>query len=456
MNTAAGAYIARAARRARMLRACHAPQRAFVLDESARVAACCSRRAGKSVGILVRHAMLADRYPRETSVYIGRSVAAGLEVLGPALRGLERAGIDLKITPRVLNGRTYWVFPNGHRLWIAGCKDRHEVDNFRGTPYPGATIDEAQQFAYLPELVQDALEPALLDFGGWLTIIGTPSPIPVGMFFDASRGSGWSSHHWTLLDNPHLPDPARWLERMRERNGWTEQHPRYRREYLGEWVLDGDALVYPLDATRNAWVPQPDGERIRVLAVDLGSTGTTALCIVSTVRGTPGYWVEHVETMHGASVSQVCQAVARLRDAWSAWRVVVDAGGLGGAYVSELNIRYGVNATAARKSDKLAYIEHIRSDITSGLLHVTPAAVDLWDEASTLQWNEDRLGYSDRMADHCLDAMLYGWRYLRPEHTQELPDEPEPGSPEWHAREAARAREARQRQVQRHVRDKWR
>lgn len=436
---------------------CHAKQRGFVADDAPRVAACCSRRAGKSVGVLVRHALCALRYPRETSVYINRSVAAGCAVLEPALRGLQRAGVDCRITPKVLKGRTHWVFPNGHRLWIAGCKDRSEIDNFRGSPYPGVTIDEAQQFPYLEELVQDALEPALMDFHGWLTLIGTPSPIPIGLFFRASQGDdGWSSHHWTVVDNTYARNPVEWLASLRERNGWTESHPRYRREYLGEWVLDGDALVYPLQSARNGAAPMPDGPRMRTLGVDLGSTGTTAFVVVATVQGWPGYWVEHCSVLRGASVSRVCDEVRRLRDELDAYRVVVDAGGLGGAYVDELRTRYGIAAEAAVKQHKLAYIEHIRSDILAGLLHVSPAAQDLWDEAASLQWDDDRRGYDDRMPDHCLDALLYAWRALRPEREADHTPPPQPGTPEWYDREAREARAARQKQVQRARRERMR
>lgn len=436
---------------------CHEKQRGFVADDAPRVAACCSRRAGKSVGVLVRHALCALRYPRETSVYINRSVAAGCDVLSPALRGLQRAGVDCQITQRVFKGRTYWVFPNGHRLWIAGCKDRSEIDNFRGSPYPGVTVDEAQQFPYLAELVEDAIEPALLDFHGWLALIGTPSPIPVGMFFDASQGNrGWSRHHWTMLDNPYLTGAEEWLGKLRARNGWDEMHPRYRREYLGEWVLDGDALVYPLQPGRNGWADIPDGPRTRVLGVDLGSSGSTAFIVVCTVQGWPGYWVEHASVLKGASVSRVCDEVRRIRSEMDAYRVVVDAGGLGGAYVDELVTRYGINAQAAEKTKKLAYIEHIRSDILAGLLHVSPAAQDLWDEAASLQWNDDRRGYDDRMPDHCLDALLYAWRALRPEREADHTPPPQPGTPEWYEREAREARAARQKQVARARRERMR
>lgn len=156
--------------RGALLRACHPKQRAFVCDRSGRVVACCSRRAGKSTAVLVRHALTALEYPRETSFYINRSVAAGIDVLSPALRGLQRAGVELGIRPSVRNGRTYWVFPNGHRLWIAGCRDRGEIDNFRGQPPAACSVDEAQQFTFLQELIEEALEPGLLDLGGWLAL----------------------------------------------------------------------------------------------------------------------------------------------------------------------------------------------------------------------------------------------------------------------------------------------
>lgn len=437
-----------------LLDCCHAAQLDFVADSSPRVAACCSRRAGKSVGVLVRHAITALRYPGEMSVYIGRSVAAARDVLEPAMRALQRSGVDIQARPWS-KGRTYWRFPNGHRLWLAGCNDRRAIDDFRGTPFCDATIDEAQQVPFLTELLDEAIEPALLDFQGWLALIGTPSPVPAGLFFEATQGNyGWKKHHWTALDNPFLGDVKSWLEGVRLRHGWTAATPRYRREYLGEWVLDGEALVYPLTRERNGYGDGglPAGTRARVLGVDLGSSGTTALVVVTTVQAQPGYWVEHCETARGLSVSDVCERVRRLSAEWSPYRVVVDAGGLGGAYVHELQTRHHIAATAAKKTEKLAYIEHLRSDILAGLLHVRLDAQELWDEAAVLQWEDDRQGYDDRLPDHCLDALLYAWRSLLPERERIETPPLVPGSPEWMDAEARRAKAQRARLVAAKVR----
>ena len=442
------------ANHAAIVKLCHAKQRRFVEDAARRVSACCSRRAGKSVGILARHLLDGLAHPGEMSVYVNRSVAAGRDVLEPALRALQRQGLSMKVKPWKPD-RLYWVLPNGHKIWIAGCADRPSIEDFRGQPFTSATVDEAQQFSFLGELLDEAIEPALLDFNGALTLIGTPGLFPTGRFFESSNSqAGYSAHHWTVLDNSFMrTDPAAFLEQTLKNHNWTEQTPKFVREYKGQWVADLDSAVYPYSKTKNAWVEMPGGNRRRVLAVDLGSTGTSAFVIIATVENQPGFWIEHIETAKGLGVSDVCSKVRDLRARFSATQIVMDAGGLGGAYISELGSRWSLHAEAAVKTNKRAYIEEIRDDILAGRIYLpeTGAPKEFWDEVSVLSWNDAHTKYEDDLPDHICDAILYGWRALVPQ--KRVAEAPVQGSPEWYRAEEARmlkeaqARLAKQRKL---------
>lgn len=422
-----------------------AQQAAFVDDDSDIVPALCSRRAGKSHGEFYRLGRIAAQCSAP-GLFIATTLGVATQILDvPRQIAKEKYGIETEyITVR---GLTYLVWPNGNRTWVSGCGDRGEKEKFRGPKYPLVVVDEAQSMAWLDDLCEDVLVPALLDMGGSLVIGGTPGPIPAGYWYDISTAPG--VHHWTLRDNVHLPeDRDDWLRRLRERRKWTETTPRYRREYLGEWVLDLDAIVYPYDIARNGWEPMPDHGRVRtVLGVDLGSSGVTAWVVVSTVDGDHRVWVRHAESRRQQSTSDVAALTQAIAERWAADVVVVDAGGLGSAYVDDMRRRYGVSARAADKSTRDAAIQGLAGDLRSGVIRIDRQACrGLLEEMAGLVWDDlasQRAGkpvYSSQLPDHYCDALRYAWRECRVDYDPQR-EPPAPGTPEWYAAQAKRERE---------------
>src|SRR5690606_2771280 len=88
------------------------------------------------------------------------------------------------------------------------------------------------------------------------------------------------------------PGGARWLEEMREELG--EDNPTFQREYMGRWVRDPNALVYPFTRDRNGWTPQsditpyglPEGDYLFGLGIDIGwDENSTAFTLGAKPRG---------------------------------------------------------------------------------------------------------------------------------------------------------------------------
>src|SRR5262245_21898693 len=154
---------ARQSTRLRFLDSLHPLQRAFVDDRSQRKAALCGRRAGKSNGIAAWLIEGGESDPGGLSVYVARSKGNARLIVVPAIERLSRE-FDLGLRIREVDNQLMAWLPNGHRIWLAGAKDRSEVDKFRGPKYRRVAIDEAQEYAgYLQELVEDVFEPALID-----------------------------------------------------------------------------------------------------------------------------------------------------------------------------------------------------------------------------------------------------------------------------------------------------
>ena len=427
----------------------HPKQRAFVLDQSRRKVALCSRRAGKSHGVLAWLIAGALDDHGGLSVYVARSKGDARRILQPAIDHFTALYPDLGLKLREIDGQLLLqVAITRHQIWLAGCKDKSEVGKFRGSKYKRVAIDESQEYgAFLYELVTDAFEPALIDKAGHLLLAGTPSPIPAGLFYECSTGDGspqWPTHHWTIFDNPHIPDAAGEIEAFCKTYGLDKSAATYRREYLGEWVRDDGALVYPFSSQINsvvaAEVPELDNY---VLSIDVGFVDATAFTIIGFRRDHPELWVIRSVSMTGLIPSAVAAHTERHREEFGpGLQIVVDEGGMGKGYAEEMRQRYGIGCTAAEKTKKRAYQEIVQGELRSGTIRIVASACEqLVDEMALLQWGPGKQQEDPRFDNHCCDSLLYGVRTARAWYRPEI-ESPKLGSPEWYAAEATATKAA--------------
>jgi len=424
----------------RLIALCHAKQAAFVGDKSRRKAALCSRRAGKSFGLLVWFIVGALTDPGGLSVFICRTKGDARRILEPAVSELRsRTGLALPFFER--DGQLMLGLPNRHSLWLAGCKDQSEVGKFRGAGkgYRRAAIDEAQEFSddLLRKLVLGALEPALLDKHGDLAITGTPGPIPAGLFYEITTGDGgtkWPTHHWTIHDNPYIEDAEAELTAYLTQYGLTHDAPVFIREWRGQWVHDPSALVYHYQGKLNACSADeiPTEGAVWVLGIDLGSSSATAFVLGCIVPGEAHVWIKSVAKHENWIPSRIAAEVDRYRRETPGLRVVIDEGGLGRGYAQEMRERYGIPCEPAEKSKKRGFQEIVDGELKSGTIKIHPfACSELLDEMCVLQWLPDKSEEDAvRFANHACDAFLYCVRALRGHYNPERVP-PTPGSPEW-------------------------
>lgn len=447
------------------VKALFGPQMRFFRDPAKKKVALCSRRAGKTEAIAAWLLEGAESNPGGLSVYIALSRNNCRRILWRTMEDLQRRhNIPIKLGEKDNQLEITWL-PNGHKIWLAGCKDSAEIDKFRGMKFRRVAIDEGASFGpYLRELVFDVLEPALLDLNGEMAIIGTPGVIPTGLFFEISTGSGldkdaakqWSTHSWTCIQNPYIqlsdipesewsdevaaaesPDYVNhrarsWLDAKMQSNGWDETHPTYLREWCGIWKRDEGALVYLYNPDINSYRFLPeDSENDRwtfAIGVDVGFNDDSAFVVGAYRHGIPEVFLVHAEKRAHMTPSQVAVRIETLKNKWNASRVVMDTGGIGKGYAEEYALRFGVAVQRAEKSKKRAYIEHLRGDLLSGKIKINPEnCAPLLLEWSRMVWNEDHSAPDERFPDHCSDACLYLCRMLIPWNSPEyLRDPPTP------------------------------
>lgn len=432
-------------------------QQALILSTAKRQSVCCGRRAGKTNGIALwlYGGGLTD--PGGLSLYVGRTQYLARITLMPKLVELK-AAYGLEFRERMRDNQLQVLLPNGHVIWLSGCKDSAEYGKFRGPKFRRVAWDEASLAGpWLGDAIEDAIDPALSDTDGEFILAGTPGYSPIGYWFEAANGKrpGWIGHHWTCLENPYWRqrqgDGLQYLADKRAINRWTEQHPTYLREWLGLWVDDPDAKVFHYDYGRNSGWPPPDGRRQTVIAIDLGDTSPTAWVVLQTVPPFPEIYVVECQQRPGLIPSAVAAHTANLLQRYPGARVVVDTGGLGGAYAREMQERFGISAEPADKRDRRSAIEMVRGDVLSGIIKLDPQACrPIVDEWSALQWDEKHENFDARFADHLTDAVIYGHRMVRPLYRPEIEPDNSPDAM------MARYKAQRQREVAKRLAEQMR
>lgn len=437
-------------------------QRRMVQSTARRKVSPAGRRSGKTHGGGAAIINACIKYPGATiPVFERTSTCQAARVLWKFLQEAnERFALGMRFHHSLLIA----TLPNRAEVAIMGADTAEAADKARGNKYPEAFVDEAGTFRpqILDYLLTDVLDAALLDYRGSLTMLGTPPP----RFDDAhpfyravmQPDAGWEVHNATFRDNDTIPlnmpgaSPEERLaareaefQAMLARNGWTEDTPRVRREWLGLFAHDDESLLYALRAanhqTNGVGIAHPDtseGRWFYGLGIDFGyAPDPCAFVVVAWRAGDPRLWVlESYEQGH-LIPSAVAAHVERLRSRYQFSFIIGDTGGAGKPYAEELKQRYAIPVEAARKRGKAAYIEMLNGDLASSTcLIVERTNADLIADLYTVRKGEDGLDdQRDHEATHLPDALRYTVTEVRGRQAGlGAADGPAPGSREYLAR----------------------
>lgn len=337
------------------------------------------------------------------------------------------------------------TLPVGGTLVFGGCETLSDVGRWYGMAFEVAIVDERGNFpdAVLVELDDEALEPSLMDFGGVFAAAGNPGRVLRGRWYDQTKDGERDDtaplYIGDARDNPFLGQPAAaYFEAVKQRHGWTDQNPTFRRQYLGEWVEDAEGLVFPV-TLRNMIdaLPQrsiaggmlPEQQWRYVIGVDVGYVDATALAVVA------GHPLDNREVVLSTEkherwvIGQLAGRLRELRAEYPSAAIVLDTGGMGKIHAAELMRRFGLPIIPAEKREKESAVRITRDLLIAGrvVLVEGPGNDAVLDEWSVLGWDDDKRLPDPDMPDHASDAVGYALRYLR--HYGSKSVEPEVRSP---------------------------
>lgn len=411
-------------------------QLAFVLDQAREGSACCTRRAGKTIGIVVKLSRTAAARPGSVGLYL---TSTRIVAKRNAWEALKEWAPLFGFTLEPLEAELCVRHPNGSRVYLSGAKDRAEVEKYRGMPLAIVVIDESQSFrAYIEQLVDDVLAPALMDFAGSVWLVGTPGPVPIGYFFRATRNAAWARHFWSAADNPHILRKSgrsfdELLEHELKRRGVTIEHPSIQREWFGQWALDVDSLVFKYNEALNNKHLELHDEY--VMGIDLGFDDADAIAVLGWSSRAPECELVFEWTGTKQTISALMARVAKVHEQFKPHVVVADTGGLGKKIAEEIQARLSLPIEAADKQRKLEHIELLNDAMRTGRFFA-PKTGRFAQDCQLVEWDKDnpeRPKISERYHSDICDAVLYAWRRAQAWlYTPPKPELPRIHSPEWY------------------------
>lgn len=382
-------------------------QKEFNRDKARFKAALNTRRSGKSYLAAVRLLEAAQNHPGSVNPYIALTRDSAKRILWPTLTQIIReCQVPIKGEPK--ESSLTIELENNSQVFLVGADQSNFINRLRGIKCARAAIDEAQGFhEHIETLVDDVLTPALADYNGDLDIYGTPGIRPSGFFFDITTGrkEGFSVHRWGVLDNPYLPDAHRFIAEMKQRRGWTEDNPTYRREWLGQWVLDLDALLFRFKDSNIQAKPQ-DLKLDCIMGIDFGFRDKTAWVVIHGSTEHPNAYVTFTEAQSELIPSQIALRTAQLIERFKPISIVTDEGGLGKSIAEEMRRRYGLPVKPANKSKKILKISLINGDFIDQRLFVDPDCIELIEQLKNTPKSDDGIEDPQVPFDLC-DALIY-------------------------------------------------
>jgi hypothetical protein len=418
---------------------CFGKQIAFIEDSSRLKTSVTGRRAGKTYACACYLIHTAINRPNTTSLYITLTKGNAKRIIWPTLMELNYL---YQLGATINESDLSITFGNGSRIFLSGANDSAEVEKFRGLGLALCIIDETQSFkSYLETLIEEVISKALYDYDGTLALIGTPSPVPSGYFWETAGGKlakGFSHHKWTMFDNPYIKEKSgktsqQILDQDLKRKGVTIADPSIQREVFANWVVDTNSLVFHYVASTNDYSSLPPLTEY-VIGVDLGFDDADAISVLGWTVDEPNIYLVEEFIKTGQTVTDLAIVIDDFIKRYNPLRIVMDTGGLGKKLAEELRKRYALPIIAAEKVRKFEFIELLNDALRTGKFK---AKIDsqFAQDCMLVEWDKtkiDKLAIKDTFHSDITDAVLYAYR----EALHWLYEPPTPmvikQSPEWY------------------------
>lgn len=268
--------------------------------------------------------------------------------------------------------------------------------------------------------------------GARINFTGNPPTFKMPYLEKQYKNPKYPKIHVTMFDNPSLT--TKQIEELMQKNAdflglsleEAKRHPTFRRNVYGEWIYSNELVIFDTEKIQKYSDPLPDDLKdfYTVLGVDIGGGAAQDALVVLAwhkYRKDEIYYLEEkvlntkdedLETLAGWIKKYELKYEERNSPFQS---ISIDTGGLGERVASVLRQKYGVvNLVAAVKSDKMAYLEEMRTELYQGRFKMPAENCRLLEEMAQILYTEDYQKVDDEQGLHSdlLDAALYSFRFI--------------------------------------------
>ena len=370
--------------RYRIIKTCFYNQTTFLLDcnfgvkhKQKKYALCASRRAGKTESA-ARALCMQCTVPDSPCLYVNLTFQNAIDQeYDLCVEIAEEAGLQIAHKSKV-DGII--EFSNGSSIKFRGNKDNSEADKLRGFKYRLVIIDEAGHQRNMRYLIEEVLEPLLNDYEDSILILqGTPPRVPKTYFETAYFSDEYKALHWTILDNPHIPDAKNVIKRKCEEKGIDENNPLIQREYLGVMgVYDVEAMVFK-DRKTYKELPKEWRPTHIIIGCDFGFADYNSVITLAYNINAKNAFVLKEHKWNKSTVTTIISVISEhVQDAKKKAleyginpdTVAVYADNNEKSIVYDLNYTYNITAYCAYKYDRIAAIAQLADELRTGRLQV--------------------------------------------------------------------------------------
>ena len=403
-----------------------------VIDDRVTKSKCviCGRRSGKTE-MNARYLVDACLQPNTPTCYIHLTFQNGIDQLFDLAVAAANA-----ISLQIVNGggkgdksEGLIEFANGSSIKFRGNANKQESEKIRGYKYRLVIVDEAQSQRNLRYLVEDIIQPLLIDYAdSCLILTGTPPRIPHTYFEAAYVGNEYKSFHWDMRNNPFIPNVEEALAEICRKKGLTMDSPLIQREYLGLIVYDTEALCYKGYKTYTGEVPRDFVPDRIYIGVDFGFSDFNAIISLAADTIHKRAYVILEKKFNKAGVGEIVESIRKAMDHAKEFifarnksvdlsnciNIFCDSNEKSIAY--ELYQTYRLPANIAYKYDKNMAIEQLAEWLRNGTIHIPEGGVCADEcEQAVHPRDEDTdailPGYDDDVFHpDAMDAFLYATR----------------------------------------------
>ena len=356
----------------------------------------CGRRAGKTYSNARRLVWTCIK-PNSPCLYMNLTFTNAINQMWDEVhKAIEAVGLTIKSESKA-EGNI--IFTNGSSITFRGNNNKGEADKARGYSYRLVIIDEVGHQRNMTYLMDEVLRPCMADYAdSVLVCTGTPPRVPHTWAEKAWNDKTFKQYHWTMYQNPNMPDPDVFIDDECRSKGVTRESSFIQREYLGILgAYDTEAQVFK---DRKTYIVPSDLKELNFtnicIGVDFGFSDYNAVVSLAYNKNTRQAWVIRENKFNHADITTIVSVIKEHDEAAKSVllsknlspEVDVFCDNNEKSIIAELKRNYGVRAYPAWKHDKAMAIEQLAEELRTGRMNI-PLHGALDDEMDSILYKRD-------------------------------------------------------------------